>query len=131
MRPALRDQIVAEARAAFPRECCGLIEGVREDGAFEITALHPTRNLAYEPDRFLLDPAEHMALRRRLRGTGRQIIGCYHSHPDGRAVPSVHDQAFEDGFLWLIAALDMHSGYSLAAYVPKGGSWDTIALSCS
>lgn len=98
LAPALRAQILAEARAASPRECCGLLEG---DGR-RITALHPTRNLAAEPDRFEIDPAEQFALLR----AGRRIVGCYHSHPGGAAEPSPRDAAHagEVGFLWLIAA---------------------------
>ncbi len=104
---AFRGQIADEARAAFPRECCGLIEGVREGETARVNALHPTRNLAERADRFEIDPAEHMRLLRALRGTGHEIIGCYHSHPNGRAQPSEHDRASagEEDFVWLIAAL--------------------------
>ena len=33
----LRDEMARQARSAFPRECCGLIEGLGEDGAFRAT----------------------------------------------------------------------------------------------
>jgi proteasome lid subunit RPN8/RPN11 len=129
---ALRAQLEQEAKAAFPRECCGLIEGVLalsqpayveasagrqilpvrrslgEGGSKgEIKALHPMSNIASEADSFEIDPAAHIALLRKLRGTGRAIIGCYHSHPNGRAEPSARDiaRAAEVDFLWLIAAL--------------------------
>lgn len=106
----LQAQLCAEARNAFPRECCGLIEGVLTPSLTkgEARALHPTRNLASAADRFEIDPAAHIALLRRLRGTERALIGCYHSHPGGRPEPSAHDleSANEPGFLWLIAALD-------------------------
>ena len=46
------------------------------------------RNLADTPDRFEIDPAEQIKLMRALRGAGREIIGCYHSHPNGSAEPS-------------------------------------------
>jgi proteasome lid subunit RPN8/RPN11 len=64
-------------------------------------------NLAQDSDCFEVDPAAHIALLRKLRGTGREIIGCYHSHPNGRPEPSARDiaGAGETGFLWLIAAL--------------------------
>jgi len=104
---ALRQRIADEARAAWPGECCGLIEGVRDGGRFEALALHPMANSRPEPDRFEIDPAAHIALRKALRGTGRAVIGCYHSHPGGRPEPSSQDR--ENGgfaeFLWLIAGL--------------------------
>ena len=47
------------------------------------------RNIASEPaTRYRIDPAEHIALTRHLRGTGRSILGAYHSHPHGDPVPS-------------------------------------------
>src|SRR5205085_6978534 len=103
---ALRAQLEREARAAAPRECCSLIEGVHDGDVLIATALHPTRNLASEADRFEVDPAEHISLLRRLRGTQHKLIGCYHSHPSGTAEPSERDRAgdCEDGFVWLIAA---------------------------
>lgn len=113
---SLHEQILREARAAYPRECCGLIEG----RGSEITALHPARNLAAEPGRFEIDPAEQF----RLMREGRNIAGCYHSHPDGRAEPSARDAAGagEIGFLWLIAADE------LAAFVWDGARFRRVRL---
>ena len=103
----LREQIAVEARAAYPHECCGLIEGVREGGGARALAVHPTANFAPDANRFEIDPVAHLRLLRELRGTGREIIGCYHSHPDGRAEPSELDSEGmrDDGFVWVIAAL--------------------------
>jgi proteasome lid subunit RPN8/RPN11 len=103
----LRDQIEQAARAAFPRECCGLVEGVRDEQGARVTAIHPARNLAPEADRFEIDPKDQVRVIRMLRGTGRDIVGCYHSHPNGRAEPSERDResAFGEDFLWLILAL--------------------------
>ena len=103
----LRAQFAVEARAAFPHECCGLIEGVREGDKVCALALRPTANFSEHPDSFEIDPAAHLRLMRELRGSGREIVGCYHSHPRGLPVPSKHDreQGGTDGFVWLIAAL--------------------------
>jgi proteasome lid subunit RPN8/RPN11 len=107
LRANHRAQLEKEARAAFPRECCGLIEGRRDGDNLEVLALHPCRNLANGNDAFEIDPAEQFKLMRSLRGTERAIIGCYHSHQNGRPEPSPRDLAGanEDGFLWLIAAI--------------------------
>ncbi len=45
---SLRATLAAEALRAYPRECCGLIEGAARDDAIEALALHPARNLAKE-----------------------------------------------------------------------------------
>ena len=126
LAPGLRAQIESEARAAFPRECCGLIEGVRDGGGFHALALHPARNLADEADRFVIDPAAQFALQRRLRGTDRTVIGCYHSHPNGTAEPS--DEDGEGDVLWLIAALDGRKFQGFGVYLRAGGAWRRLSL---
>lgn len=102
---ALAEVIRAQAQAANPRECCGLIEGVRDDQLFRATALHPVRNLSPDAAHFAMDPQDQFAAQRCARANGRGIIGCYHSHPGGPAQPSAADQAGagEEDFLWLIA----------------------------
>jgi proteasome lid subunit RPN8/RPN11 len=116
----LRAQILQAAATASPRECCGLIAGVREGAQFRVRALHPARNLAVDIDRFDIDPADHLAASKAARAAGHQIIGCYHSHPDGGGEPSACDLAGagEENFLWLIAA-----GGNLAAFVYSCGGF--------
>jgi len=114
----LRAELESEARKAFPRECCGLIEGVRDGDTARALALHPTRNLAEEPDRFEIDPAAQFALMRRARAAGHAIIGCYHSHPNGVAEPSARDResAGEEGFVWVIAGVGQGGAVAFGAF---------------
>jgi proteasome lid subunit RPN8/RPN11 len=108
----LRERIAEAARAAFPRECCGLIEGWRQDGFVQAMALHPARNIADRCDRFEIHPEDHFAALRKARARGRAVVGCYHSHPNGSPFPSATDRdgAGEEDFLWLIAALAQVDG---------------------
>ena len=125
---ALRAQIEREARAAFPHECCGLLEGAHDGDAIRITALHPARNLAAESDRFEIDPADHFAAIRTARANGHVIVGCYHSHPNGKAEPSARDAdgAWDEGFIWLIVAV---SGMiSREAFRRVDGGWQRLEL---
>jgi proteasome lid subunit RPN8/RPN11 len=116
----LRRQILEEAQAADLRECCGLIEGARDGEQFRITALHPARNLSPDADRFQIDPHHQFAAQRGARANGTAIIGCYHSHPDGKPAPSATDLtgAAEQNFLWLVAA-----GERLEAFVYLDGAF--------
>lgn len=125
----LRDAIAQAAKAAFPRECCGLIEGLQEGETFRATALYPARNLAQAADRFEIDPADHIAAAKSARSRGHRLIGCYHSHPGGQARPSAHDlaRAAEDDFLWLIAAPDGVRS-ELAAFVYRPAGFEEIVL---
>jgi proteasome lid subunit RPN8/RPN11 len=127
---ALRDRIAAQVCAAFPRECCGLIEGTREGGAACASAIHPVHNLESEPDRFELDPAEQFRLMRALRGSGRELIGCYHSHPNGRAELSPRDRAGagENDFVWLIAGVTAEGATTWSCYAADQGIWREVEI---
>lgn len=118
LSPPLADALRASARAAYPNECCGLLEGVRDGDVFCIHALHPARNRAPRSDRFEIDAADHIAAQKTARANGRAIIGCYHSHPDGVARPSPTDKAgaAEEDFLWVIVA-----GSELKSFVYRDG----------
>lgn len=96
----LLEQIMSEA-AADRHEVCGLLLGE----AGRIKAVLPGANVAPDPARhFELDPAVLIAAHRDARAGGARIVGHYHSHPGGLAVPSETDAACAapDGGLWLI-----------------------------
>ena len=123
-------QIEAAARAAWPRECCGLLEGTHVGGTAVVTAIHPTSNLADGAGAFEISPAEHIRLLRALRGTGKAIVGCYHSHPNGEPVPSARDRqsACESGFVWLIAALSSPQAAAIAAFLFDGSAFQPLPI---
>ncbi len=127
--PALRAQIESEARAVFPRECCGVIEGRREGDTIHAIALRPARNLAGEADRFEIDPADHFRALRAARTNGAEIVGCYHSHPNGIAEISARDRegAMEDGFVWLVCAVKAKDT-QLAAFIRENGQFGPLNL---
>lgn len=86
---AVRQAIVAHARRELPRECCGLLIG----SGSRVSHAVAMRNVARGTTRYRLDAAEHIAVRRTLRGCSPdlQIVGVYHSHPGGPACPSPTD----------------------------------------
>lgn len=81
--------MIAHARNTAPAECCGLLVG----NGRRIDEAVSTRNADTRPTRFLVDPQDHLRLIRTVRGTGREIVGAYHSHPHSAAVPSPTDIA--------------------------------------
>lgn len=70
----------------------------------------PTANVAPDPTRhFEIDPAALIAAHRAARnGSGPQVVGYFHSHPNGLARPSATDEAnaARDGRIWVIVAGD-------------------------
>jgi len=100
---AVQAEMVAHAHAEAPRECCGLLVGV--DRAVDESVRTTNRELG--TTRYLVDPAEHVALLKRLRGGSRDVIGAYHSHPRSPAWPSPTDvgAAFSAHFVYVILSL--------------------------
>ncbi|MEL7729058.1 Mov34/MPN/PAD-1 family protein [Citromicrobium bathyomarinum] len=95
--------VFAHAANAHPHECCGLLLG--EGSA--ITHAHPTANIHPRPEtHFEIDPAALIAAHKSEREGGPRILGYYHSHPKGRAEPSLTDResAAHDGKVWAIVA---------------------------
>lgn len=112
--PGIAAAIRAAAEAAWPEEACGLLAGRRDGARLGVTRAVPCANLAADRRRaFEIDPQAWLDLRAALAretgagGGGEDIVGCWHSHPDGRAGPSPRDlaAAWEPGFLWLVVAV--------------------------
>ncbi len=131
------DVIEREAVAAEPEECCGLLLGLADNGNLTVSRAHPTRNLASDRRRtFEVDFAERLKLQRELADAPEDVVGMYHSHPAGPAEPSAADlaQAWEPGWLWLIAAVGDGDVTDLEAYryehpVDGEGRFRTLAIS--
>jgi len=98
----------------YPDEACGLLLGKLTDEGWRIDEAREVQNLNAEraADRFILDPEAYQAVDRELRGTGREIIGIYHSHPDCPAKPSPTDLANAwEGFAYIIVST--HQGHAV------------------
>lgn len=108
------DDIDGHARAEAPRECCGLLVGAAD----HIVRAEATRNLAVNPTRYEIDPADHFRILRTARASGLAVVGAYHSHPFSEPAPSASD--LEDGltdFLYVIARpLPGEAGSDVRAY---------------
>ena len=95
--------LVAEAACAAPAECCGILLG--QGG--RVDEVRPAANVAADPlRRFEIDPAALLAAHREARAGGAELVGYYHSHPEGHPVPSATDceHASGDRRAWAIIA---------------------------
>jgi [CysO sulfur-carrier protein]-S-L-cysteine hydrolase len=81
------DQIVAQARAEAPNECCGII-GVRDGGAVTV---FPVRNAAASPLRYEMDPKDQLRVFEALDDAGLDVGAIYHSHTRSDPLPSQTD----------------------------------------
>jgi len=96
------------ASAGYPHEVCGLLIGTVDEQHWHIERAVAIDNINKEraSDRFQLDPAAYQVVDRELRGTGQEIIGVFHSHPDCLARPSPTDlENAWDMFLYPIVSV--------------------------
>ncbi len=76
------------ARQDAARECCGLLAG--REGA--ITRIFPATNVAANPaTSYEIAPEELFRLTRDIRAALLELLGIYHSHPNGKNEPSPRD----------------------------------------
>jgi proteasome lid subunit RPN8/RPN11 len=103
VRRAALDAAISHARETAPAECCGTLLGAPD----VVIEARPARNLATDPNRFLIDPKDHIDARRDARARGLEVVGFYHSHPHSAAVPSETDlaEASYPDHLYLIVGL--------------------------
>lgn len=89
----VRRVIDETTKAAYPEEGCGYLVG--GPGARRFDRAVPTRNVHPGPrtSRYLVDAFEFMELEEQLETENKAILGIYHSHPAGGAVPSRTDLA--------------------------------------
>ena len=81
------DEIVAQARAEAPDECCGLV-GTRDGEAVRLLKL---RNAAASPLRYEIDPKDQLRAFEELDEAGLEIGIIYHSHTRSAPEPSQTD----------------------------------------
>lgn len=88
-------RMIAHGVSAYPHEACGLLVGIDSPGARTVVDAIAIDNVWDERDqhhrRFTVDPKQQMRIERSLEGTGKSVVGFYHTHPDHPAQPSAFD----------------------------------------
>jgi proteasome lid subunit RPN8/RPN11 len=125
IRKHILEQIVAHAVADLPNECCGLLIGTAE----MIEDAARARNTTRSRTRFQVEPADHFAAIRRARGAGLEIVGAYHSHPNGPSGPSETDRArlADPSMFHLIVSL-AHGTRTVRAFRLTDGNFSPLEL---
>jgi proteasome lid subunit RPN8/RPN11 len=87
-RGDLVSRLTSVALANPNEECCGLLAG---SGGI-ITHTFAARNIANDPAKgYEIAPEDLFKLMREIRGAGLDLLGIYHSHPNGENKPSARD----------------------------------------
>jgi proteasome lid subunit RPN8/RPN11 len=82
------EEMIAHVRRAPLEECCGLLSGT----GGVISAVLPATNAASDPaTNYEIAPKELFRLMREIRAAKLELLGIYHSHPNGKNDPSARD----------------------------------------
>lgn len=79
--------MLRHVRSCLPEEACGLLGG----GGGRATVVLPVENLSHSPVRFRMEPAAQVRAMMDLEGSGKELVGIFHSHPAGPSAPSATD----------------------------------------
>lgn len=99
---ALEKVVVDACQGAYPDEGCGLLLGPVPDAfdamgravvADEARPLPNGWDSSVKTNRYLIDPLLLAKVEKELSGSGRGVVGFFHSHPNAPAWPSPFDLA--------------------------------------
>ncbi len=110
--PAQSDAIVAHTEHESPREACGLIGGTIQNGVYRAVEIIPIANRADDPvHHFRMDDSALVKTLFGFEARGLVLVGIYHSHPQGKPIPSAEDAAsgYYPGTPYLIVGRDHDS----------------------
>jgi len=105
---AIREAIVAQARAEYPNEACGLVIGDGPAAAGgQAVRYEAVRNKAASPYRYEIDPADLYRLTIATDDADEAFWAIVHSHTHTPAVPSPTDiaLAFYPDALYVLVSL--------------------------
>ena len=120
-------EILNHARSNPDEECCGLIAG--RDSA--IRHAFSARNVADRPAvAYEIAPKELFRLMREIRASGLELLGIYHSHPNGDNRPSSRDveRAYYPDVAYFIISPDPDEPQPVRAYSIREGRWAELEI---
>lgn len=95
-------EMTRHAVAELPNECCGMLSGKRG----LIDGIRRCTNELASPSEFSVPPRELFEFFRSLREDDNELMGIYHSHPDGPGIPSTRDKEefyYRDASYWIVS----------------------------
>lgn len=122
LRHADLDEMRRHVASHADEEACGLLAGTRDGERCFVNQVIPVANALHSPVRYRMDPHEQLAAFNRIDESGLELVGIYHSHPNGPPGPSATDLAeayypeaayliwSRSGETWLCRAFGLRSG---------------------
>jgi [CysO sulfur-carrier protein]-S-L-cysteine hydrolase len=100
---AVRDEIVAHARAGLPNEACGILAGAGD----RVERFYPAEPDEPSPFYYRIESRDQIRIMNAIDDDGLDLVGIYHSHVASPAYPSRTDaeQAFWPDAVYVIVSL--------------------------
>jgi proteasome lid subunit RPN8/RPN11 len=107
------EEMRADVKQHVPEEACGLLAGLEN----QVKLVLPIANELHSPVRFRMAARDQLTAFERIDQAGMELLGIYHSHPNGPDRPSVTDiaEAFYPEVIYLI-------------WSPQDGAWSCRAF---
>ena len=95
--------MIEHAKKGFPNEACGILAGSQS----VVTAFFPMKNMDEASISYFMDPKEQLLVFKKMRQSGIELCGIFHSHVASEAAPSQKDVrlAFYPEASYLIVSL--------------------------
>lgn len=106
-------EIIDHAAEEDPRECVGFI--VEHFGELSVWKMH---NADASETTFFIDPRDQYVALNEIADQGAELVGIYHSHPQGTPRPSRTDLRFAEG--WPGVAMLICAEGVVRAYTASG-----------
>lgn len=117
------EDIQHHCKECWPEEACALLIGTLfDENEYRVSSVALSNNIAADRKRYFeIDPGLRIRLEKELRDKTESIIGVFHSHPNGPALPSRQDEKMiiERHLVWLIAASTSSGIADLNAFTPN------------
>ncbi len=122
----IQEAMTGHAAWAHPHEACGLLAGSQD----AIAMVFCLSNRDASPIRYTIDPREHYGAMRHAESRGWEIVGAWHSHPNGDAVLSKTDLELSPGGDWITVVVGggLLSAPPIRAYRTDGPSVSELAV---
>ena len=121
-----------------PQEACGLLLGKRNSADAAVDQFIPLSNEASEVDRFRIDPRDYREIERRALVCQKEILGVFHSHPQGRSAPSTTDLRHARDFwgagcswVYVICGLEERDGEEIRSWQLRKGVFTPVLTGIS
>lgn len=128
-------EICRLCEAAYPLEACGILLGTGdgERVPWQVSRIRsaPNEEGGDRRHRYLVPPRIQCAAELEARLSGEQVLGYYHSHPDGPALPSEYDREHAwAGYLYVICSVVQARTLEVAAFAlsSQGGPFRRVRL---